>query len=170
MKEIIGERMHNVFAAVGVNPKETFKGRIGYWNEFTVWEITDEDFEALCNMSDRDFKKHSQDLAWWRYAEGSNQDEPNHEFIINGEKITAWYDEDRDEDLAEDFENENEVDKEGGLEAYIATWHTTTYDKLIDYLNSELGASTERNVCALAVDLAAYNNITMSELFRKYGG
>ena len=170
MKEIIGERMNNVFAALGVTVNRTFKGRVGYWNEFSVWEISDKDFDVLCNMTDEEFKKYAKDLAWWRYADGSNQDAPDHEFTINGEKIIAWYDADRDEDLIEDFEDEDEVDKEGGLEAYIATWHTTSYDKLIDYLNSELGASTERNVCALAVDLAKYNNITVSELFRKYGG
>lgn len=170
MREIIGEHMHNVFDALGINPKETFKGNIGYWNDFSVWEISDEDFETLCNMSDRDFKKYSIDLPWWRYAEGSNQGVPDYGFTVNGEKLIAWYNADRDEDLIEDFENEDEADKEGGLEQYIATWHETTFPTLTDYLCSELGATTERNVCALAVDLAKYNNITMAELFRKYGG
>ena len=170
MREIIGEHMHNIFAVLGINPKETFKGHIGYWDEFAVWEVTDEEFEALDNMTDEDFDKHSEGLAWWRFAVGSNLGVPEDVFTINGEKIIAWYDEYRDEDLAADFEDEDEYEKECGLEAYIAAWHTTTYENLLEYFCNELGASTERNVCALAVDLAKYNNITVSELFRKYGG
>lgn len=170
MKEIIGENMGNIFADLGINPKETFSGHIGYWNNFTVWEINDEDFEILCNMTDEEFKKYSQYLPWWRYAEGSNQGTPGYGFTVNGEKLIAWYNADRDEDLVEDFENEDEADKEDGLDQYIATWHTTEFPTLTEYLCSELGASTERNVCALAVDLAKYNDITMAELFRKYGG
>lgn len=170
MKEIIGENMGNIFAALDINPKETFNGRIGYWDKFTVWEINDEDFETLCNMTDEEFEKYSKDWPWWRYAEGSNQGVPYYEFTVNGEKLIAWYDIDRDKDLIEDFENEDEADQEGGLEQYIATWHTMEFPTLTEYLCSELGASTERNVCALAVDLAKYNNMTVAELFRKYGG
>lgn len=170
MKEIIGEKMSNIFAVLGINPKKTFNGHIGYWDDFSVWELTDEDFKTLDDMTDEEFEKYAENYPWWRYAEGSNQGVPDYEFTVNGEKLIAWYDADRDEDLIEDFKNEDEADQEGGLEQYIATWHETTFPTLTDYLCNELGATTERNVCALAVDLAKYNKITMAELFRKYGG
>ena len=44
------------------------------------------------------------------------------------------------------------------------------YKDLLEYFCEELGASTEKNVCALAVDLAKYNGLTLSELFKIYGG
>lgn len=44
------------------------------------------------------------------------------------------------------------------------------YDYLTEYMCDEIGASMEKNVCALAVDLARINNITMGELFTKYQG
>lgn len=44
----------------------------------------------------------------------------------------------------------------------------TRYESLLEYLCENIGASQPRNVCALAVDLAKYNNMTMGELFTKY--
>jgi hypothetical protein len=44
------------------------------------------------------------------------------------------------------------------------------YPTLLCYFCDEIGASTEKNVCAIAVDLAALNNMTMAELFQKYQG
>lgn len=174
MKEIIGENMNNIFIIQGINPKETFSGSIGYWPNFKVWEVNDAEFNSLCEITDEQFERWSEEGAWWRWSEGSIMGVPTYEFTINDEKIMAWYDDDRDKDLEEDFKEEvasgYEVDTEENLEKYITTWHPMEYKDLLEYLCEELGASTERNVCALATDLAKYNNITMAELFRKYGG
>ena len=43
------------------------------------------------------------------------------------------------------------------------------YTNLTEYLCDCVGASTGKNVCACAMDLAKYNDITMAELFEKYG-
>lgn len=43
------------------------------------------------------------------------------------------------------------------------------YAKLTDYLCYGIGASQSKNVCACCVDLAKYNDMTMAELFEKYG-
>jgi hypothetical protein len=174
MKEIIGENMKNIFIIQGINPKEAFSGSIGYWPDFKVWEVNDTEFNSLCEITDEQFERWSEEGAWWRWSEGSIMGVPTYEFTINGEKIMAWYDGDRDKDLIEDFWYDvakgYETDADGNLEKYIAAWHTTEYKDLLEYFCEELGASTERNVCALATDLAKYNNITMAELFRKYGG
>ena len=174
MREIIGENMKNIFIIQGINPKETFSGSIGYWPNLKVWEVDDVEYESLCNMTDEQFERWSEEGAWWRCAKGSNMGVPTHEFTINGEKIVAWYDDYIDKNLTEEFwydvANGDETDADGNLERYIAEWHTTDYRDLLEYFCEELGASTERNVCALATDLAKYNNMTMAELFRKYGG
>ena len=44
------------------------------------------------------------------------------------------------------------------------------FQNLTEYLCDCVGASTEKNVCACAVDLAKYNGMTMAELFAKYEG
>jgi hypothetical protein len=48
--------------------------------------------------------------------------------------------------------------------------HSHTYDNLTTYMCDELGASQPRNVCALAVDLARANGMTMAKLFETYEG
>lgn len=164
MKEILGNNLEQFFNTE-INGERTYKG-----NRYEVWEVSNETFNAMCDMPEEKFVELAGEDAWWRSAEGSNQGVPDYAFTVNGEKLIAWYDTYRDKDLIEDFENEDEVDKEDGLEQYIATWHTTEFPTLTDYLCNELGASTERNVCALAVDLAKYNNIAMGELFAKYEG
>ena len=39
-----------------------------------------------------------------------------------------------------------------------------------EYFCDELGASTGKNVCALATDLAKYNEMSIAKLFMIYGG
>jgi hypothetical protein len=44
------------------------------------------------------------------------------------------------------------------------------YDHLLQYLCDEIGASVEKNVMALAMDLAKMNGLTLAQLFKKYQG
>jgi hypothetical protein len=44
------------------------------------------------------------------------------------------------------------------------------YETLTEYMCDEIGASMESNVCALAVDLARANGLTMAKLFEIYEG
>jgi len=78
--------------------------------------------------------------GWWRYSEGSNIGSVNKRFSINGHWIYAW-------------KGANIINK---------------YSNLIEYINTELDLSSERNICALTVDLAQQNRVTLSELFNKY--
>ena len=43
------------------------------------------------------------------------------------------------------------------------------YSNLSEYLCECVGVSLPKNVCACAMDLAKYNNMSMAELFEKYG-
>ena len=53
---------------------------------------------------------------------------------------------------------------------YEEFWKPHKYDCLTDYLSEELGCSQPGNVCALVMDLARYNGMSMSELFSKFEG
>ena len=101
------------------------------------------------------------DWGWWRYSPGSNiENYPTHEFTINGEAIVGYFDDSRYEGFLEDEdENNDEID----------CWYFV-YEKLTEYIGNEFGASTEKNVCAVAMSLAKLNNISMSNLFKKYEG
>lgn len=43
-------------------------------------------------------------------------------------------------------------------------------ESLTHYISDVFNISSPRNVCAIAVDLAKYNNMTMGELFNKCEG
>ncbi len=138
MKEILAKNIENI---VDVS-KRAYCG-----DRYEVWQVSDGTFNILCNMSDETFYRQCPN-GWWRSADGSNMGVPNYEFTINGHLIDAWM---------RDAEDEEEKE-----------YYDTPYSSLTEYLRTVLGASTERNVCALAVDLAKYNNMTMAQLFQKY--
>ncbi len=145
MKEILGNNLEQFFNKE-INGKRTYKG-----SEYEVWEVSNEVFDIMCDMTDETFEELAGEDAWWRSAEGSNLGVPDTKVYINGHEMLGWAGEPwDDEDEDDDFE--------------ICT------SSLTDYMCDVIGASQPRNVCALAVDLAKYNGITMGELFTKYEG
>lgn len=97
------------------------------------------------------------DNEFWNSAESSNMDKPTIEFTINGKKIKAW------DGASLGFDEDYYAECEDNHD-----YNTRDYCDLLDYMCDELGASQPRNVVALAVDLAKYNNMTMAELFTTY--
>jgi len=73
------------------------------------------------------------------------------------------------EDLAVDYPEEKRTEVRERLEKYYFI-NKLRFDNLLSYFSEEWGVSTEKNICALAVDLAKMNEMTMSELFEKYVG
>ena len=143
MKEILTiGNIENDFRRLGIGIRQTYKSN-GI-DEYGVCVVNDKEFEILCNESDIE-------NTWldcgWRYSEGSNQGKPNELTMINGKGIMAWIETFNDED---------------GNECI------PIYNSLLEYFCNHLGASQPKNVCALAVDLAKYNDITLSELFNTY--
>lgn len=145
MREILAENLQKFFDNTSFEGKCTYKGK-----EYEVWEVSDEVFESMCNMNDEEFEKLCPD-GMWRSAEGSNMEKPDITVHINGNEMLGW---------AGDPWEEDEEDDE--FEIYASS--------LTNYLCDVIGASQPRNVCALAVDLAKYNNMTIGELFTKYEG
>lgn len=172
MREIIGENMNNIFIILGIDPRETFSGSIGYWSNFKVWEVDDFEYKSLCEITDEQFERWSEEGAWWRCAEGSNQGIPDTEFVVNNHPILAWRNMYKIHDLQAEWDElpSYERSEYKDFDDYCDVWLPKKHKNILNYMCDELSASTERNVCALAVDLAKYNNVTMAELFRKYGG
>lgn len=110
--------------------------------EYKVYEITEED---LLILSDEPDIENTWINCGWRYCIGSNQGTPNDTRKVNNKDLICW--------------NEGK-DPFGGA----------IFEDLLHYLFMELGATTFKNVCALTVDLAKYNNLKLSELFRQYQG
>lgn len=80
--------------------------------------------------------------GWWRHAKGSNMGTAADFFTINGQFMIGWETQDGND----------------------------TYDSLMDYFHKGLGVGMESNICALAVDLARVNGVSLGRLFEMYEG
>ena len=172
MKEIMGENLMPFFRRVGIYPPKKFIGDVGYWHNLEIWHLTDFQFKLIEDMTDEEFENMATEGCWWRSAEGSIMGIPDATFKINGKEILAWTNYFILDDLEREYEElpTEERAEYKNVEDYISTWHSLEYNDLLEYYCEELGASTEKNVCALSVDLAKHNHITMAELFYFYGG
>lgn len=146
MKEILGGELDQAFIDLNINAKKTYQAK-DITDFEQVWELSNKDYEKLCNIEEDDWKDN---WGWWRNAIGSNMGSVNRRYNINNHYIRAW----------DGYSRENHKDY----------YQDRKYQNLLKYFCDEIGASTEKNVCALAVDLAEQNNITMGELFSKYQG
>ena len=142
MKEILGKNLKQFFDTIDNPPNDaeiTYAG-----DRYEVWEVSDDLFIKMCNMSEEEFVEMAGEDVWWRSSIGSVLGAPYTEFNVNGYDLVAW-----DSTIYES--------KKGNK-----------YESLSDYLCNCIGASLPRNVCACAMDLAKYNDMTMGELFEKY--
>lgn len=139
MVEILGNNLKKFFDIIDNPPKDAEITYAG--NRYEVWEVSDELHKKMCDMSEEEFIELAGEDAWWRSSTGSVLGVPDTEFEVNGEYLLGW----------------NRWERE-----------QKNYSDLSEYLCECVGASTGKNVCACAMDLAKYNNMTMSELFQKY--
>lgn len=144
MIEILGNNLKQFFDTIDNPPKNadiTYAGK-----RYEVWKVSDELHKKMCDMSEEEFIELAGEDAWWRHSYGSNLGYPDVEFEINGKNLVGW--------------DSSIYDSKIG----------NKYGNLSDYLCNCIGVSQPRNVCACAVDLAKYNDMTMGELFEKYEG
>lgn len=143
MKEIlVSGNPTKDFERLCITPKLTYGDEDIKDTEYKVYELTEEDFKIL--RDELDDIEGTWDDCGWRYCESSNQGNINAILKVNGNKMKCWVDEeDNDSFCAE-------------------------YDNLLEYLYDVMGASTFKNICALTMDLAKYNNMKLSELFKNY--
>lgn len=111
---------------------------------YEVWQVSDDTYEFMCDMTDDEFEKLCPE-GMWRGADGSNMGYPSDRLIVHKRKLKCW-------DTKE------------------KPYRNQKYESLLEYLCENVGVSQPKNVCALAVDLAKCNHMTMGELFAKYEG
>lgn len=147
--EILGHSLKRFFDTID-NPQ--IKAKITYaGNGYEVWTVEKELFDEMCNMTEKEFFELAGEEAWWRSSSGTVLEKPEAKAKVNGGFLICW---DKDYYLPDEYEEEP----------------IKEFDCLTEYLCECVGASTEKNVCACAMDLAKYNDMTMSELFKKYEG
>ncbi|GAA0083414.1 hypothetical protein [Clostridium sp. CTA-6] len=134
------------FKRLGVEVRQTYKGE-----KYGVCEVTDAEFKILYNEPE-DIEGVWED-GGWSYCEGSNKDEINYTLEVNNQRLKCWYN-----PLEDEFEDDEDD------ETYIPEYYN-----LLEYL-CDLGCSKPSNVCALTKDLARYNNMKLSKLFKIYQG
>lgn len=140
MIEILGKNLKQFFDTIDNPPNNaeiTYAGKM-----YEVWEVSDELYKRMYDMSEEMFVEIAGEDAWWRNSDGSILGVPDTKFTINGEDMIGW-------NTKGEYEN-------------------FQYANLSDYLCYGVGASQPKNVCACAIDLAKYNNMSMGELFEKY--
>lgn len=145
MKEILGKDLKRFFDVVDSeysNAEITYAG-----NRYEIWEVSDKLFNKMCDMTEEQFIELAGEEAFWRHSVGSSLGAPYENNIVNGHKLISW--------------------SKGYLRCE-ETRRSKKYESLSEYLCDCVGASTPKNVCALAVTLAKANGMTMSELFNKY--
>lgn len=160
-----GNGLHKAFKELGIKATRTY--RRSEKPHYEVWELSKDDLKKL-EYTD----EWKDEWGWWRFAKGSNMGTPFDFFQVNHKELIAW-DGSKREDLRDDWENEPDEEKamyHYSFKAYQEEHYPHRYDSLLEYMGSELGASVERNVCALAVDLARANGMTMAKLFETYEG
>ena len=166
MAEIFGGNgLHRAFKALGMDAKITYKS--SHEPYYEVWELNKKDLKVL-----EEIMEWQENWGWWRAARGSNMGTACSFFTVNGKELIAW-DGPKREDLMNDWDNESDEEKAAchyRFKEYEEIYMPHTYDTLIEYMRKELGASMESNICALAVDLARVNGVSMARLFEIYEG
>ena len=160
-----GNGLHKAFKELGVKATRTYKRNKKPYYE--VWELSKDDLKTLEYTYE-----WPDEWGWWRFAKGSNMGTPFDLFRVNGKELIAWGGA-RREDLILDWAAEPNEEKAAynySFKEYEKTLCPYEYETLLTYMAEELGASVERNICALAVDLARANGLSMAKLFEIYEG
>jgi len=155
MKEILGNHLMHFMIAMSDHKEYERHQRTYKGEKYEVWEVSDDLFKDMCDMTEEMFIDLAGEDAWWRSSIGSNLS-----FLligevkINGQIMQGW--------IMKPWDDYT-IYKDEGMGAI-------SYETLSEYLCEVIGASQPRNVVACAMDLAKYNNMTMGELFEKYEG
>lgn len=167
MAEILGGgALHKAFREFGIEATRTYKGKEK--PHYQVWELSKDDLKKL-EYAD----EWKDEWGWYRYAKGSNMGTPFDFFAVNGKELIAWENQYKREDLRYDWEDESDDEKAAyhySFKEYVAAHCHNEYKTLLEYISDELHASNDTNICALAVDLARANGMSMAQLFKTYEG
>ena len=170
MIEILaGDGIEYAFDELSINATRTYQGDNDKIPYYEVWELSRNEFDKLAAIKEEDWKN---DYGWYRYATGSVMWDTDAIFTVNNHEMVAWKG-GRRLDLYDSWRDEPEEEKAAfyhSFQEYERMYMPYKFTCLTEYLCTEMGASTATNVCALSVDLAKANGITLAELFKTYEG
>lgn len=173
-KEILDMGKENGFTTLRMTFED--KNAVGR-TACNVFEISEEEFYKMDDYEDEysihfDNEEHplwKKEWGWYRYAEGCvlERREPTIHANINGNELVVWYDSDAMRDDINDWREEEEYKDEPtqNLMAYWIAEHCN-YSDLFSYCSDMWGASTEKNITAIAVGLAKMNKMSLADLFK----
>ena len=149
MKEVLaGENIAKAFELFEISAKKEYQ-RIPdnpYAVDYQVWSMSEESFTKLGKITDEEWadkdSKEASGIGWWRWAAGS---------IIESDKV-----------VKSSIKHNKLLIYEPDFEA------RHNFRDLVDYCSCVYGASTERNLCAIWTSIAKLNEITLSELLKRY--
>ena len=134
---------------LGHNLDRYFAYKIGAFpmyngKDYQVWQVTDHRLDLMRAEDSDEFVEKAGEDAWWRYAIGCTLPKPNGKnlVMVNGELMVGFNERHRFRD----------------------------FSCLTEYLCDEVGASTEKNMCACSVELARANGMKLWEFWIKYQG
>lgn len=166
MVEIMGgEGLDKAFADLQIPATRTAVSTNGLWE---VWELPRSHFNALCKIKDEEWHD---DWGWWRHALGSNLGWVDSDYIIRGKPLQAWDGVHRQNWYAEyclPCEDRSLGFCVADDENICNCFGKREYPDLLQYLCTEIGASTEKNVTAICIDLARQNGMTLAKLVSEY--
>ncbi|WP_270364071.1 hypothetical protein [Bacillus paranthracis] len=138
---LVQGHIDEILTDLGLSFKQTYGGKYDR-GSYKVYELPEEDFDKL--SKDKTIAEYRWATTSWRWAKGSNLEEPTEYVVVNGNHLKGWINEEH--------------------------YKPYTYTTLTNYLEEVLGCTAPRNVCAVATDLAKYNHMSMASLFRIYQG
>lgn len=161
MKEILGQGLKLFFKNSNLDGIPTYIGE-----QYEVWVVEDGTFVEMSEMQEETFCALCPE-GWWRYSPGSVLGTPDDVYKVNGHDLLAWNEKHNQEYCCRNCQFLNNICN-GEEEDIDECYGDKSYKNLIHYINEEIGASTEKNVCAIAMDLAKYNGLSLGELFQRY--
>lgn len=170
MIEILaGDGIEYAFDELGINATRTYQSNNDKIPYYEVWKLSEDEFDKLTAVKEEDWQD---DYGWYRYATGSVMWDTDAIFTVNNHEMVAWKG-GRRLDLYDCWCKEPEEEKAAfyhSFQEYERMYMPYKFDCLTEYLYTEMSVSSEKNVCALAVDLAKANGMTLAELFETYEG
>lgn len=88
MKEILGGNLKLFFDLMDKNCDSadiTYAG-----NKYEVWEVSDELFTKMCDMTEEQFVELAGEDAWWRSSDGSIFLAPYERNYVHGHDLISW--------------------------------------------------------------------------------
>ena len=152
--------------------------------KYEIWEISDEDFNELDSYIDKyDYFEEGQnpkvwkdEWGWWRWSDGSNIQSNDTTYMeINNKKVLMYFNPYCYDNYIEDGLNELSIrkgilsneEKSQAIKELIQRFFDSkcNYNNFLEYCIDQYHVSTEKNICAISVECAKLNKMSLAEFW-----